>query len=248
MVLSTGATAQTAPAETELSLLPIPYPDMSGLEEAVTEQLNVAHQNLLSRKRQESASADDLGAAFGRLGRLLHAYELYDAAEACYRNTWALLPNDYRWPYYLGHVYQKKGRLADAAEVYRRSLALEGNNIAARVRLGEVLEAQNLPDEAEAELKKALEINRQIPAAYAVLGEIALARGEHGRAVELLTAVLEAVPDANRLHYPLAMAYRGLGEVEKAKSHLAPKRDGRRRSGNRISRLAPHARGTLLPM
>ncbi len=193
---------------------------MSGLEDAVKEQLNAAHANLLSWQRQEDATAEDLGAAFGRLGRLLHAYELYDAAEACYRNTSALMPNDFHWPYYLGYVYQKKGRLADAVTAYRRALALDERNVAARVHLGEVLEAQNLSTEAETELKKALEINSQIPVAYAILGEIALARGEHQTAVELLSAVLTAVPAANRLHYPLAMAYRGIGDVEKAKSHL----------------------------
>jgi tetratricopeptide (TPR) repeat protein len=38
--------------------------------------------------------------------------------------------------------------------------------------------------------------------------------------VTYLEAALRAVPAANRLHYNLAMAYRGLGEMEKAKAHL----------------------------
>ena len=72
----------------------------------------------------------------------------------------------------------------------------------------------------EAELRKALDLHPQSPAARAQMGELALARGEHQRAVELLASVLEQVPAANRLHYPLGMAYRGLGQREKAMEHL----------------------------
>jgi tetratricopeptide (TPR) repeat protein len=53
------------------------------------------------------------------------------------------------------------------------------------------------------------------------MGEIALSRKEYPLAVEYLESALAAVPEATRLHYPIALAYRGMGETEKAQEHLA---------------------------
>lgn len=215
-----GAQPPTAQPAAERTLLEIPYPDMEGLEDAVKDQLNAAHANLISWLRQEAAPSDELAAAYGRLGNLLHVYDLYEAATACYLNAVALAPGDLRWAYYLGHVYQKSGRFNEAAEAYRAVLKAAPQDLATRVHLGEVLQAQNRSAEAEAELRQALEIDPESPAAQALLGEIALARGDYQQAVELLSAALAQVPAANRLHYPLGMAYRGLGDDEKAREHL----------------------------
>lgn len=235
MILAAPAAPQTAEVAAEapqaadaaageqapIDLLPVPYPDMSGLEEAVKDQLNEAHGDLQGWLKVEGPPKEKLAAAFARLGELLHAYELYDAAEACYVNVARLQPRDFRWPYYLGHVYQKSGKYEKATEAYRAALAREPANVAAHVHLGEVYHARNLLDEAAAELHRALELAPEEPAARALLGEIALAQGEHAEAVKLLSGVLEQVPAADRLQYPLAMAYRGLGELDKAREHLA---------------------------
>jgi tetratricopeptide (TPR) repeat protein len=214
------APAAAAQAPAERTLLEIPYPDMEGLEDAVKDQINAAHANLTAWLRQGEPPSDELAAAYGRLGNLLHVYELYEAAAACYLNAVALVPGEPGWVYYLGHVYQESGRFVEAAEAYRAVLEAAPRDLAARVHLGEVLQAQNRPAEAEAELRQALEIAPDDPAAQALLGEIALARGDYRQAVELLSAALARVPAANRLHYPLGMAYRGLGEADKAREHL----------------------------
>ncbi len=193
---------------------------MSGLEEAVQDQLTEAHGDLQGWLKAEAPPKAELAAAFGRLGMLLHAYELYEAAEACYTNVLRLGNGDLRWLYLLAHIYQQSGRFEKATEAYGAILEVDPANVAARVHLGEVYHSRNLLDEASAELRRALEIAPDEPAARALLGEIALARGEHEEAVELLSGVLEQVPAADRLHYPLAMAYRGLGELDEAREHL----------------------------
>ena len=58
------------------------------------------------------------------------------------------------------------------------------------------------------------------------LGRAALARRDYARAVEYLSAVLVLVPDATVVHYPLAMAYRGVGDLDRAAHHLE-RRGGR---------------------
>jgi tetratricopeptide (TPR) repeat protein len=52
------------------------------------------------------------------------------------------------------------------------------------------------------------------------LGEAALSEGRFEEAVQYFEAALERVPRASRIHYSLAMAYRGLGRLEDAQSHL----------------------------
>ncbi|HSL81897.1 MAG TPA: tetratricopeptide repeat protein, partial [Thermoanaerobaculia bacterium] len=75
-------------------------------------------------------------------------------------------------------------------------------------------------DEAESALRRVLSASPESPSARAVLGQIALSRGEHELAVEYLESALQAVPQATRLHYPLALAYRGMGRMEEAQEHL----------------------------
>ena len=57
--------------------------------------------------------------------------------------------------------------------------------------------------------------------ARAGLGEIALRDGRFSEAVQYLEAALDRAPDAASVHYSLGMAYRGLGRLDQARSHLA---------------------------
>jgi hypothetical protein len=74
---------------------------------------------------------------------------------------------------------------------------------------------------ARSSFAAALAASPGYPSARAGLGQVALAEGRWQEAAEHLEAALAAVPGADLLHYPLAMAYRGLGDLEKAESHLA---------------------------
>ena len=52
------------------------------------------------------------------------------------------------------------------------------------------------------------------------LGEVALRERRFDEAVGHFDAALERVPQASSIHYSLAMAYRGLGKIDEARSHL----------------------------
>jgi tetratricopeptide (TPR) repeat protein len=89
------------------------------------------------------------------------------------------------------------------------------------VHLGEIRLLQGRLDDAEAALRKALEVPGTSAAAHSFLGQTALVRRDFKAAAEHLEAALAAVPEATRLHYPLALAYRGLNDRARAQEHLA---------------------------
>ncbi len=202
-------------------LAPVPAADLSPLEPAVAEQLAGVRATAEAVVADPARGAAERADAYGTLGRVYHAYGLIEPALAAYANAAALAPGDYRWPYYLGLLHQERGDLAAAAAAYDRVLAAVPRALPALVHRGEVALDLDRPDEAESYLLRALDTEPASAAARAVLGQVALSRRDFRRAAELLEAALEALPEATRLHYPLALAYRGLGDEERAREHLA---------------------------
>ena len=169
---------------------------------------------------EPDADADRLAAAYGTLGQLYHAYELLDVAGACYVNANQLAPQDFRWLHLMADVSRLEGELEEAASLYEAAWSLQPYDFAALVRFGEVSLELDRPDDAEAAYRRALTLNPGSPSVMAGLGQLALSRQEYGDAVMYFEAALRTAPEADRLHYSLAMAYRGLGDMEAAKRHL----------------------------
>jgi tetratricopeptide (TPR) repeat protein len=216
------AEAAEAPAEVENppQLVAIPEPDLSELEPAVAQQLTETRRQLEALFSRPGALPAERAEAFGELGRLYQAYGLSGPAEAAYVDAHLLAPNEYRWAYYLGYLYQQVGSYENAAALYGRALEIQ-QTVAAVIHLAEVYVALERLDDAEKVLRYALSGAPELPSARALLGQIALSRKDYALAADYLEAALAAVPEANRLHYPLALAYRGLGDLDKAQEHLA---------------------------
>jgi tetratricopeptide (TPR) repeat protein len=200
---------------------PIRSPDLSGLESAVAAQITEMQQLVSTQTVDPKADAVKVAGAYGDLGQVYLAYAFNDAAADCFTNAATRDPRDPRWPYLLGAAHQAAGRLDEAAVAFKQALDLAPQAAAGYVHLGEIHLLQGQPEAAEAILQKALDTPAMQPAARSLLGQAALARRDFKAAVEHLEAALAAVPDANRLHYPLALAYRGLGDRAKAEEHLA---------------------------
>jgi tetratricopeptide (TPR) repeat protein len=201
-------------------LSPVVEPDLSGLDTVVADQLRQARTEMETVIADPTAGVDRLAAAYGTLGQLYHAYELLDAAESCYLNASFLSPQNFRWVHLLADVARIEGDLEEAAARYETAWSLQPYDFAALVRLGGAYTELGRADEAEAAFKTALTLSPGSPSAMAGLGQLALERREFGDAVRYFQAALKAAPEANRLHYSLAMAYRGLGEMEAARRHL----------------------------
>ena len=105
-------TAGTTTAASESPQMgPVVLPDLSATADAVRRQIQDAY-GVTTKLQESSAPRADLAAAYGRLGMLLMAAEMVDSAEQCFLNSAVLVPNDIRWPYYLGHLYRRKGDLS----------------------------------------------------------------------------------------------------------------------------------------
>lgn len=197
----------------------IPSPDLSALEPAVAQQIQ-QQQDALKDLYGRDPDPRELAGAWADLGTHYHAYKLTGPAEEAYRKAMELHPEDPRWPHLLGGLLQDAGRLDEAVAAYGKALELAPEDVPALVHLGEIHLLQGQRAEGEAALRKALAMAPKEPAANALLGQAALERGDFREAVDRLETALRGAPGANRLHYPLSRAYKGLEDAVKAGQHL----------------------------
>jgi tetratricopeptide (TPR) repeat protein len=220
LVLLASAPAVAAPQTGGVELLPIPEPALESAERAVQEQLREERVSLEQIVGQGEADAKALGAAFGRMGQLYLANNFLASAEPCLLNAGTLLPEDFRWPYYLGALHVGQGELEKAMTQFERAVALAPRYVGGHIRLGRVLVEANRLDAAEQSFNRALELAPNSAGAQLGLGRISQARGDYDAAAEHFEAALALQPEAKAIHRELAMAYRQSGDMEKAREHL----------------------------
>jgi tetratricopeptide (TPR) repeat protein len=201
------------------ALLPVSVPDLSKMAPSVQKQIRESQAWLSAAMANPHAPAV-LADAYGELGKLLMAADYPDAAEPCFIDAQRLAASDRRWPYYLAHLYRKRGDLDKARAFFETALQLRADDVDALVWLGDIALAQGRPDEAEPRFARALALEPTSLSARFGLGRVALARQEYRRAAGYLEDVLARDPDAAGAHYPLAMAYRGMGAVKKSEAQL----------------------------
>ncbi len=226
-----------------VGLEPVPPPNLDGMEPEVQAALQDAWADL-HRQLQEPVGTESsetrgrLAATFGDTGLLYHGFRLEDSAAICYRNASRLAPDEPKWLYLSAILAQGHRDLPTAEDLYRRVLSLSADHVPSILRLAEVNRLQGRFDEAEFQFLRVLEaaaleepvledavLGDPVPGAraYALwgLGRIANARSSPSQAVERLEAAVELQPEANAVHHALALAYRRLGEVQKASEATA---------------------------
>ena len=213
------------PGRQSLELRAVVLPDLSHMAASVQAQLHEEYSSLMLAVDNPRTTPAEIGDAYGRLGNLLMATQYRDLAEACFLNAQALAPNERRWPYYLGHLSRIRGAFARSATFFEQALQLRPDDVPTLVWLGEVHLAQGRPEAAESLFARALVHRPGSVSARVGLGRAALATQEYARAVQYLEEALALDERATSAHYPLAMAYRGLGELEKADAHLRQRGD-----------------------
>ena len=97
---------------------------------------NSRHWARSSATGEPGHSAADRADAYGELGKIPMAADHRDAAEPCLLNAQTLAPQDFRWPYYLAHLYRENGDLAKATPAFERALQIRPDDVDALVWLG----------------------------------------------------------------------------------------------------------------
>ena len=201
-------------------LQPVALPDLSRLDASVQAQVRERYDRLTRAMDDRSTPVEALAAAYGEFGMVLQAAEYFDAAEPSYLNAQTLNREDVRWPYYLANLYKSRGETDKAEAEFKRALDLQPNDLATLIWLARLNLDQGKTNEAEALLQKA---NTLAPGTVAIvegLGRAAVARRDYTTAVKYLEQALTIDPEAESLHAPLAAAYRGLGQIDRAKPHI----------------------------
>ncbi|HZM92421.1 MAG TPA: tetratricopeptide repeat protein [Vicinamibacterales bacterium] len=201
------------------ALRQVSLPDVTGMSPSVQQQLR--HQaGEVTRLAAGNAPADQRATAFGEMGKLLLAVESFGDAEACFLNASELNPSDSRWAYYLGHVYRAQGESQEAAAYFERALKARPEEVAALVWLGNMYLDQGRTMEAGPLFSQALALDATAAAAHVGLGRVSLAARDYTGAIEHLEAALMLNRGASSVHYLLASAYRGAGQVDRADAHV----------------------------
>jgi tetratricopeptide (TPR) repeat protein len=203
------------------NLAPVHWPDVTQLEPEVREQLTSQQSALAATVKDPKATDTSLSEAYGAMGETYQAYSLSSPARECYLNASRLAPREFRWIYLLGKLDQQDDRFEDAISSYRIARALRPAYLGVPVNLGNIYLQLNRLSDANDNFKAALAIDQDSAAALYGLGQIALSERRYAEAVKYFERALALIPSANRIHYSLAMAYRGLGDTEKAMAQLA---------------------------
>ena len=159
-------------------------------------------------------------AAVGALGRVLQAWEQFDAAHQVYARAQVLAPETFEWHYLDALVLVRLARHREAAARLESAVAAKPDYLAARLALGEALfEAGEL--ERSRELFERLLPDRPAePRVHFGLGRIDAAEHHHAAAISHFERAIATFPAWGPAYYALAQSYRATGRLDDARRAL----------------------------
>jgi tetratricopeptide (TPR) repeat protein len=198
---------------TQANLPPLPVVAPEPLPPAARASISSAYNAAVTR----SNDAPSVGA----LGRVLHAWEQWDAAHQAYSRAAALAPTQFEWLYLDAIVSQRLARNDEAIERLERALVITPGYLPARVRLAEALLDNGDVARSRPLFEKLRAEPTAQPAAAVGLGRIAALEGRHEDAIRYFTKAIELFPELGAAYYGQALSYRALGRTEDAQRALA---------------------------
>jgi tetratricopeptide (TPR) repeat protein len=201
-----------SPAAAQPRLPPLPRPALDLFPPSARETVSRA-------ERQAAAASNDAGAV-GAYGRVLHAWEQWDAAHEAYTRAQALAPRSFEWHYLDAIVLTRLARHADAAARLKDAVAAAPDFAPARVKLADALFEAGELDQSRALYDALARDPATEPMGVFGLGRIAAAQKKHEAAIELLQRAVRLFPEWGSAHYALALSYRALGRRDEAQQAL----------------------------
>ncbi len=213
----------------KLPKYPIPFPDTDTIEPTVKETLDFARQVMRDRLQNPKLSKQQFAQAYGELASIYHVHHLYIPAQASYLNAISLDDDNMRWHYYLGYLYQQTSRPQLAKQQYQQALILKPDYLPLKLRLAELYLQLNQAALAQQLLNPQTmtdtDINSLSSYHLYLFAKLAL-KNKNPNAINYLGKALAKSPNATRLHYHLAMAYRFNHNIKQAQWHLKQRGEG----------------------
>jgi tetratricopeptide (TPR) repeat protein len=214
-----------AAAEAEFSRQVTAVPDSAGvylyLAESRTRQGN-AEGAIQAYRQGLEALPDNVGLLSALAGSYAAQGDLEQAA-AMYQKGLEVAPDNQRLNLGLAGVRERQGRFDDSIAVYEKVLEANPDNIIATNNLAVILAEQKQDEQS---LKKARELAAALatyeqPPLQDTIGWVYYHSGDYDKAVAVLKAVVEKMPDVPVFNYHLGMAYYRQGDTGSAKAYLS---------------------------
>jgi tetratricopeptide (TPR) repeat protein len=217
VILSLAAASLVAQQSTAVAEAPSCLPAFTDAEYARFDP-SIRQQILGARQRAERTPTAE---TVGELGILLHAYDQYDRAAACYQRARQLAPSAFQWSYYLAIARADAGEPEAAITALRQALQLTPGDLPARLRLAELLLGRGDLGESRRMYDDLVREHPDSGLAQYGLGRTQAEQGEVAAAVESYRRAIDRVPQFGAAHYALALLYTKLGQRARSAEHLA---------------------------
>jgi tetratricopeptide (TPR) repeat protein len=144
----------------------------------------------------------------------------YDTALEEYRKSLAIDPGQAPTHYLAGLALIRNGHPKDAVEELRTTLKLNPSDVSAKYHLAFALIQIQQKEEAQSLLREVIQQDPNRADAYYELGKLQLEQGDTKGAVLSLESGAKASPEADYIHYQLAMAYRRESRNQEAEREI----------------------------
>lgn len=201
--------------------LRLPSFDVTKMDPMLGEWIEAARERAQAAVDSSVVPADEKAAAIGNLGQIYRAFDVFDAAVACFELATRLAPEEPKWRYLRSTLQLELGAPESAASGLEQVLRLDPESLAARVYLGDAYLTLGRPEDARPLFEQASELEGGEAIARFGLGRVAAAEGDPNRAVEHFERALELQTDASVIHYPLGRELLKLGRRAEGERHLA---------------------------
>ena len=211
---------------TRLAVEEVPPPP--GIERAdppIQRQYERAQNSLAEALR--GAEAGPLASAYGELGEIYQAYGHCGIATTCYEQAAALEPKEPRWAYLMGACLREEARFEESNAWLERMLALRPDYAPAKMRLGMNQLSTGDREAARRTFEEILADDAENVRALLELGRLELEDGRAERAIDLLLRAVASQPEVSGTHHALSLAYRAVGDLERAEEHASRVATGR---------------------
>jgi tetratricopeptide (TPR) repeat protein len=158
--------------------------------------------------------------AYEIMGKILVEQQQFEQAIVFLETAIDTFPESTELRLQLASVKFNRGEIEPARDLLRQVDRMALNNYKVFVKIGIILEKQNLFDEALSEYRRAIYFNRKSIEAKAGMGRILIAKQDYLGATVVYKELIEIVPNHPDAYYGLALSYQGRGLKNEARKAL----------------------------